>query len=135
MRRNYKTKLEESEKRKQELLAEIMLEEERGKELQKIVGDLLPNPKSTPVKRPAEDESVDETDVSSFDGERSDTSSIMGGLVKPTLRYGDTESFKSPWETSDDGAPLLGDDNKQNPTTPKTALQDTSEKSFNFQVA
>lgn len=172
VRKNYKTKLEESEKRKQELLAEIMLEEERGKELKKIVGDLLPNPKGTPVRRTArgrkrstdrhkmpkqlEEEadkiieefisSVEETDISSFDGERSDTSSVIGGAIKPTLQYGDTESFKSPlrsdllpgemdgvvlpwlkWETGNDGTPLLGNDNKQLPTTPKTVLQGTLE--------
>lgn len=172
VRRNYKSKLEESEKRKQELLAEIMLEEERGKELKKIVGELLPHPKSTPVKRTARgrkrstdtirmpkqlveeadkiiDEfisSVEETDISSFDGERSDTSSVFGGAVKPTLQYGDTESFKSPmrsdllpgemdgvvlpwlkWETGDDGTALLGSDNKQHPTTPTTVLQGSQE--------
>ncbi|XP_021759340.1 micronuclear linker histone polyprotein-like [Chenopodium quinoa] len=172
VRRNYKSKLEESEKRKQELLAEIMLEEERGKELKKIVGELLPHPKSTPVKRAARgrkrstdtirmpkqlveeadkiiDEfisSVEETDISSFDGERSDTSSVFGGAVKPTWQYGDTESFKSPmrsdllpgemdgvvlpwlkWETGDDGTPLLGSYDKQHPTTPTTVLQGSQE--------
>ncbi|XP_021854407.2 uncharacterized protein [Spinacia oleracea] len=172
VRRNYKAKLEESEKRKQELLAEIMLEEERGKELKKIVGELLPNPKSTPAKRAArgrkrstdrnrmpkeleEDvdkiieefiSSVEETDISSFDGERSDTSSIFGGAVKPMLQYGDTESFKSPqrsnllpgemdgvvlpwlkWETGNDGTPHLVNDNKQHPITPKTVLHGTQE--------
>ncbi|KMT11246.1 hypothetical protein BVRB_5g110730 [Beta vulgaris subsp. vulgaris] len=170
IRRNYKTKLEESEKRKQELLAEIMLEEERGKELKKIVVELLPNAKSIPVKRAArgrkrstdrnkmsmqlvEDadkiieefiSSVEETDISSFDGERSDTSSVFGGAIKPMLQFGDTESFKSSlrsdllpgemdgvvlpwlkWETGNDGTPLLGNDNKEHPTTPKTVLQDT----------
>lgn len=48
---NFKYFSWQSDKRKHELLAEIMLEEERGKELKKIVGELLPNPKSSPVKR------------------------------------------------------------------------------------
>ncbi|XP_057516366.1 uncharacterized protein LOC130797679 isoform X2 [Amaranthus tricolor] len=174
IRRNYKTKLEESDKRKQELLAEIMLEEERGKELKKIVGELLPNPKSSPVKRTGrgrkrsndrfksskqlvedadriiEDfiSSVEETDMSSFDGERSDTSSVFGGTAKPALQYGESEFFKSPlrsdllsgemdgvvlpwlkWETGNDGTPLSGNDNKKQPTTPRTVLQDTRERS------
>ena len=42
----------QSEKRKGELLAEILLEEERGKELKKMVVDLLPTAKETsPVRR------------------------------------------------------------------------------------
>ncbi|XP_021736300.1 uncharacterized protein LOC110702864 [Chenopodium quinoa] len=163
VRRNYKTKLEESEKRKQELLAEIMLEEERGKELKKIVGELLPHPKSTPVKRAARgrkrstdttrmpkqlveeadkiiDEfisSVEETDISSFDGERSDTSSVFGGAVKPfkspmrsDLLPGEMDGVVLPWlkwETGDDGTTLLGSDNKQHPKTPTTVLQGSQE--------
>lgn len=90
--------------------------------------------------------SVEETDISSFDGERSDTSSIFGGAVKPMLQYGDTESFKSPqrsnllpgemdgvvlpwlkWETGNDGTPHLVNDNKQHPITPKTVLHGTQE--------
>ncbi|KAL9239346.1 hypothetical protein vseg_013679 [Gypsophila vaccaria] len=172
IRRNYKTKLEESEKRKEELLAEILLEEERGKELKKIVVDLLPNAKETsPVKRPmrgrkrsvdrmskklVEDadkiiedfiSSVEETDISSFDGERSDTSSIVGGAIRPMMHYGDIESFRSPlrselhpvemdgvvlpwlkWDAGEDGTPLPRNDNKKHPATPTTVLQDALEE-------
>lgn len=174
IRKNYKTKLEQSEKRKQELLAEIMLEEERGKELKKVVGELLPNPTGTSaVRRPmrgrkrsndrnrmskqlAEEadkiiedfiSSVEETDLSSFDGERSDTSSVFGGAIKPMTHFAD-ETFKSPlrydllpeemdgvvlpwlkWETANDGTPILSNDNKQQPATPKTVLRDAPEDS------
>ncbi|KAH9616510.1 hypothetical protein KSS87_007552 [Heliosperma pusillum] len=184
IRRNYKTKLEESEKRREELRAGIMLEEERNKELKKAV-DLLPNAKkASPVKRPVrgrkrsterikapkqlvEDHekitedfdhdkiiedfmsSVGETDNSSFDGERSDTSSIIGGTVNPMMRYGHNMHYevRSPvrsdlyegvvddvelpwlkWETGDDGTPLPRNDVKPHPATPKTVLQDALEE-------
>uniref|UniRef100_A0A1D1YDI8 Exodeoxyribonuclease 7 small subunit n=1 Tax=Anthurium amnicola TaxID=1678845 RepID=A0A1D1YDI8_9ARAE len=52
IRRNYTTKLEESEKRKQELLGELAAEEQRGQELNKIVRDLFPDTqKSSPSER------------------------------------------------------------------------------------
>lgn len=35
----------QSEKRKQDLLAEMLLEEQRGRELSKIMKELLPDPK------------------------------------------------------------------------------------------
>ncbi|XP_078154499.1 uncharacterized protein LOC144549593 isoform X3 [Carex rostrata] len=102
LRRNYTSKLEESEKRKQELLAELAAEEQRGHELTKIVKELLPSPQSNKVagrqsrqRRRSKERSkvsrhlteeaeryfedflsnVDDTDFSSFDGERSDNSS------------------------------------------------------------
>ncbi|XP_042468764.1 uncharacterized protein LOC122051622 [Zingiber officinale] len=103
IRRNYTTKLEQSEKRKQELLAQLAWEEERGQELCKIVKDLLPstspavperqlrsrrrsNDKTRMSNRLTEEaeqyladflSNVEDTDISSFDGERSDTSSSI----------------------------------------------------------
>ncbi|KAL6873357.1 hypothetical protein ACP4OV_013439 [Aristida adscensionis] len=101
LRRSYTSKLEESEQRKQELLAQLAAEEQRGHELTKIVRELLPtskknaNPERQPRhRRRSNDRSrvskrlteeaeryfedflsnVDDTDFSSFDGERSDTS-------------------------------------------------------------
>jgi len=90
--------------------------------------------------------SVEETDISSFDGERSDTSSVFGGVIKPMTHLADVETFKSPvryallpeemdgvvlpwlkWETTNDGTPILSNDNKQQPATPKTVLHDASE--------
>ncbi|KAH9603787.1 hypothetical protein KSS87_018813 [Heliosperma pusillum] len=60
IRKHYKTKLEESEKRKEQLLAKIILEGNRGKELKKIVADLLPNAKeASPAKRSMRGRKVD----------------------------------------------------------------------------
>ncbi|GMH01188.1 hypothetical protein Nepgr_003027 [Nepenthes gracilis] len=155
--RSYATKLEQSEKRRKELLAGIMLEEQRDKELKKIVGKLLPDQKEiSPVKRPlrarkksndrkklfkqlTEDaekiiddfiSSMEDTDISSFDGEKSDTSSTFGVTTKPmdvSLQFGETESYRHlamsdplpvamdgvvlpwlQWETGNDGSPIAG---------------------------
>ncbi|WVZ79440.1 hypothetical protein U9M48_027018 [Paspalum notatum var. saurae] len=108
LRRSYTSKLEESEKRKQELLAQLAAEEQHGHELTKIVRELLPTPKKTanPQKQPrhrrrSNDRSrmskrlteeaeqyfedflsnVEDTDFSSFDGERSDTSSTRKDVL------------------------------------------------------
>ncbi|KAF9587328.1 hypothetical protein IFM89_001318 [Coptis chinensis] len=154
IRQNYTAKLEQSEKRKQDLLAEIVAEEQRGRELSKIVKELLPDPKNLTVQEKSslgrknndrgwmskcltEDaeryiddflSNVEDTDISSFDGERSDASSTLG-VKKPKdliLHYGESEaagcstrSTSLPvemdgvvlpwlqWETSNDGSPLL----------------------------
>ena len=42
----------QSEKRRQDLLAEILLEEQHGREISKIVKELLPEPKNTIVEKP-----------------------------------------------------------------------------------
>ncbi|XP_008782948.2 uncharacterized protein LOC103702342 isoform X2 [Phoenix dactylifera] len=108
IRRNYTTKLEQSEKRKQELLAELAAEEQHGQELTKIVRELLPSPKQAAApegpsrsrrrsndrtrmsKRLTEEaeryfvdflSNVEDTDISSFDGEISDTSSTLRDLI------------------------------------------------------
>ncbi|XP_074316556.1 uncharacterized protein LOC141652852 isoform X2 [Silene latifolia] len=172
IRKNYKTKLEESEKRQEELRAKIILEEERGKELKKIVVDLDPNAKEassakikrgrkrstdrTRVPRQVFEEaeqiiedfisSVEESDISSFDGERSDTSSVVGWTIQPMMQHRDIESFRNPVRTDFcsremDGPalpslkwgmgaspPLIGDDIKQHPATPKTVLLDGLEE-------
>ena len=76
---------------------------------------------------------VEDTDISSLDGERSDTSSSVGGLIKP-------ESFNSPsiprplpvemdgimlpwlqWETSNDASPTTNLNKTELPVTPKIA--------------
>ncbi|KAJ0988168.1 hypothetical protein J5N97_006524 [Dioscorea zingiberensis] len=107
IRRKFTTEMEQSEKRKQDLLAKLAAEEERGHELTKIVRELLPAPKQTAdAERPSQSRrkskdsrsrmsqrlteeaekyfedflsNVEDTDISSFDGERSDTSSGLGG--------------------------------------------------------
>lgn len=108
LRRSYTSKLEESEKRKQELLAQLAAEEHHGHELTKIVRELLPTPKKTVNlqrqphhRRRSNDRSrvskrlteeaeqyfedflsnVEDTDFSSFDGERSDSSSTRKDLL------------------------------------------------------
>jgi len=108
LRRSYTSKLEESEKRKQELLAQLAAEEQHGHELTKIVRELLPTPKMTANlqrqprhRRRSNDRSrmskrlteeaeqyfedflsnVEDTDFSSFDGERSDSSSARKDLL------------------------------------------------------
>ncbi|CAI9757360.1 unnamed protein product [Fraxinus pennsylvanica] len=174
IRKNYTAKLGQSEKRKQDLLAEILLEEQRGQELSKIVRDLLPDSKTSYVsqkpfrarKRSSEKcwasrqlseeagkyfedfiSNVEDTDISSFDGERSDGSSTLGATRKArdsSIR-GEAESYQSPagsincpvemegvllpwltWETGPDGS-VSGKNKAQTPDTPK-ALQWDSEK-------
>lgn len=43
----------QSEKRKQDLLAEIVLEEQRGRELSKIVQEMLPDTKNNAMQKPS----------------------------------------------------------------------------------
>ncbi|KAK7858088.1 hypothetical protein CFP56_014538 [Quercus suber] len=150
IRRNYSTKLEQSEKRKQDLLAKTVLEEQRGRGLSKTVKEmlpdtkkkeLLPDPKKNAVEKPARarrrsnDRSrmskrlteeaekyiedfisnvEDTTDISSLDGERSDTSSSIGVIVKPETLHSPAVSNSLPiemdgvvlpwlqWETSNE---------------------------------
>ncbi|KAL8111605.1 hypothetical protein AgCh_019358 [Apium graveolens] len=177
--RNYASKLEQSEKRKQELLAEMLLEEQRGKELSKIVKELLPQPRNNIIeqkplrtrkrssdknrmsKRLTEEaekyfedfiSNVEDTDISSIDGERSDASSSLGGMSKQREyapycveklegnqgRAGyNTQSVamdgvKLPWlqwETCDDGSPLPSKSKTEFPVTPKTILWDAAQDS------
>ncbi|KAE9608560.1 hypothetical protein Lalb_Chr08g0237001 [Lupinus albus] len=159
IRRNYETELEQSEKRKLDLLAEVVFEEQRGRELSKIVNDLIPATKNDPIQKPSRSRkrsndrsrmsmrlieeaekyiedfisNVEDTDISSIDGERSDTSSSIGGLIKP-------EAFNSPpmlrslpvitdgvalpwleWETSNDATPTAGPNKAQLTPIPNSA--------------
>ncbi|KAK7350689.1 hypothetical protein VNO77_09566 [Canavalia gladiata] len=159
IRRNYETELEQSERRKQDLLAEIVFEEQRGRELSKIVNELIPAKEDNPIKNPSrarkrsndrsrmsmrlteeaeryiEDfiSNIEDTDISSLDGERSDASSSIGGLIK-------TETFNSPpvprslpvlmdgvtlpwlqWETSNDASSVKSLNKMHMTLTPKTA--------------
>ncbi|OVA04139.1 hypothetical protein BVC80_1501g3 [Macleaya cordata] len=177
IRENYATRLEQSEKRKQDLLAEIVEEEQRGRELSKIVKDLLPDPKSTAIpqkpsraRKRSNDRSrmskclteeaekyfegfisnVEDTDISSLDGERSDASSKLGGRAKsrePIIHFEETENFGTPtkstslqnemdgvvlpwlqWETSNDGSPALCKSTPKVPVTPGNNLNDTAQE-------
>ncbi|MED6135774.1 hypothetical protein PIB30_049728 [Stylosanthes scabra] len=58
-RRNYESELEQSQKRKQELLDEMVFEEQRGKELSKIVNELVPATKNNSAQKPSRTRKVD----------------------------------------------------------------------------
>ncbi|CAB4280555.1 unnamed protein product [Prunus armeniaca] len=165
IRKNYSSKLEQSEKRKQDLLAEIVLEEQHSRELSKIVKELLPEPNNIvgadkplrtrrrnndrgrvskrlteEAERYIEDfiSNVEDTDISSIDGERSDTSSSIGGITK-------TETFQNPamstplpvamdgvvlpwlqWETSNDATPIGCKNKTEPPGIPRILPWDNS---------
>ncbi|XP_034215859.1 uncharacterized protein LOC117627739 isoform X3 [Prunus dulcis] len=165
IRKNYSSKLEQSEKRKQDLLAEIVLEEQHSRELSKIVKELLPEPndivgadKPLRTRRRSNDRgrvskrlteeaeryiedfisNVEDTDISSIDGERSDTSSSIGGITK-------TETFQNPamstplpvamdgvvlpwlqWETSNDATPIGCKNKTEPPGIPRILPWDNS---------
>ncbi|KAL4295504.1 hypothetical protein GQ457_12G006460 [Hibiscus cannabinus] len=143
-RRKCTTKLEKSEKRRQDLLAEILLEEQHGRELSKIFKELLPEQNNTIVEKPLQARkrsndryrmsrqlteeakkyiedfisNVEDTDISSLEGDRSDTNSSIGGMTKTPI-FQNPEVFNSVrfemdgvmlpwlrWETSNDGSPL-----------------------------
>ncbi|XP_030940500.1 NKAP family protein CG6066 [Quercus lobata] len=159
IRRNYSTKLGQSEKHKQDLLAKRVLEEQRGRELSKIVKEMLPDTKKNAVEKPARarrrsnDRSrmskrlteeaekyiedfisnvEDTTDISSLDGERSDTSSSIGVIVKPETLYSPAVYNSLPvemdgvvlpwlqWETSNEGTPQSCKSKAEPPMTPNT---------------
>ncbi|MBA0801860.1 hypothetical protein Gohar_012199 [Gossypium harknessii] len=144
IRRKCIAKLEKTEKRRQDLSAEILLEK-HGRELSKIVKELLSEPKNSIVEksfrtrkkshdqnttskqlteeaeRYIEDfiSNVEDTDISSLDGDRSDTNSSIRGIAK-TPNFQSPAVFKSvpvemdgvmlpwlQWETSNDASPSL----------------------------
>ncbi|KAF5957336.1 hypothetical protein HYC85_004561 [Camellia sinensis] len=182
VRKKYTTKLEQSEKRKQDLLAEIALEEQHGRELSKIVRELLPDPKSSAnaekpsrarkrsndknrvSKRLTEEaekyfedfiSNVEDTDLSSYDGERSDASSTL--RVTKTrdavLHSGETETFRTQtrsnyppveimdgvilpwlqWETCNDGSALPSKNKRELPVTPQSISWDADQEAISAQ--
>ncbi|KAI4374607.1 hypothetical protein MLD38_012586 [Melastoma candidum] len=138
IRRNNTSKLQQSERCKPDLLAELLLEEERGKDISKIVKDLpakskangqeklrsrkRSNDRCRMSKRLSEEaekyiqdfiSNVEDTDISSLDGERSDTSSTIGVVLKlnniratadrqPPAEMDGVVLPWLQWETSDD---------------------------------
>ncbi|URE23513.1 hypothetical protein MUK42_07805 [Musa troglodytarum] len=140
---------EKSEKRKQDLLAELTMEEERGQELSKIVKELLPSPKISAVperqsqsRRRSKDRTrlskrlteeaekyfedflfnVEDTDLSSFDEERSDASSIVRdpGLRNSVAGTCETVLQAAPLPADGDGVvlPWLGWETSVGPSSP-----------------
>ncbi|KAM5571745.1 hypothetical protein ABKV19_012031 [Rosa sericea] len=168
-----RTELEQSEKRKQDLLAEIVLEEQHSRELSKIVKELLPEPKKivspdrpSRTRRRSNDKgrvskrlteeaeryiedfisNVEDTDISSLDGERSDTSSSLGGIMKGETFQNPAMSTPPPpvfmdgvvlpwlrWETSNDGTPMGCRNKTEPPMTPKSFSWGASQEVTNAQ--
>ncbi|XP_047952263.1 uncharacterized protein LOC125197541 isoform X3 [Salvia hispanica] len=162
------------EKRKMNLLTEMLLEEQCGVEVCETYED-LPNSRASAVteklpqarkrssdrsrmsERLIEDaeryfedfiSNIEDTDLSSFDGERSDGSSTLGGMVKGReFRIGEAETCRTParptsrpgemdgvilpwlqWETSHDGSPG-GKTKVQTPMTPRSVQRDLEKDS------
>ncbi|KAL0307909.1 UNVERIFIED_CONTAM: hypothetical protein Sangu_3003800 [Sesamum angustifolium] len=174
--KNYSTELGLLEKRKEDHRAQMLLEEQRGRGVSKMVKEHLDSRTSAAAEKPSrarkrssdkhrmskrlteeaekyfEDfiSNVEDTDISSFDGERSDGSSTLGGTMKPrdsTVRM--VEAYKSPtgstscpaemdgiilpwlqWETDTDGS-LSANTKTRTPITPKS-LQWDLEKEYLF---
>ena len=82
---------------------------------------------------------IEDTDISSLDGERSDTSSSLGGKMKaqnaqspatPLPLSVDMDGVLLPWlkwETCNDATPVSAMNKSDPPTTPKTILFDSAE--------
>ncbi|KAK8687667.1 hypothetical protein V6N13_086469 [Hibiscus sabdariffa] len=141
IRRKGTTKFEKTEKQGQDISAE----EKHGREPSKIVKELLPEPKNSIVeeslqarkrshgrsnmsrqlteeaKKYIEDFSsnAEDTDISSLEGDRSETSCSIGGTTTKTPNFQNPAVFKSDpvemdgvklpwlqWETSNDASPL-----------------------------
>ncbi|XP_026401225.1 uncharacterized protein LOC113297043 isoform X1 [Papaver somniferum] len=176
IRDSYATRLEQSEKRKHDLLAEIVVEEQRGRELSKIVKDLLPDANNAVAQKPARvrkrsnDRSrmskclteeaekyfegfisnVEDTDISSLDGERSDASSKIGGRAnsKDYIVHFEAENRVLPakltslpkdemdgvvlpwleWETTSDVSPVVCKSTSKVSLTPGNNVHDTAQE-------
>ncbi|GMP42380.1 hypothetical protein CsSME_00012151 [Camellia sinensis var. sinensis] len=91
---------------------------------------------------------VEDTDISSFDGERSDASSTLGGTkARDAVSYSrETETIYNTsgsnslpiemdgvilpwlqWETANDGSPLPSKNKRELPVTPKIILWDATQ--------
>ncbi|KAL8478581.1 hypothetical protein ACS0TY_030457 [Phlomoides rotata] len=168
IRGKYAQKLEQLEKRKQDLLTEMLIEEQHDQEDSRAYEELSSSRTSAAWARKRSTDrtkmsdiliedaekyfedficNFEDTDISSFDGERSDGSSTLGGSMKARIDSAtrETETCKTPsgstslpvemdgvllpwlqWETSHDGS-LSGKNQTQSPVTPK-ALHRNSEK-------
>ncbi|KAK4436885.1 hypothetical protein Salat_0022400 [Sesamum alatum] len=172
----YSAELEQLEKRKQDLLAQMLREEQRGRGVSKMVKEHPDSRTSAVAEKPSrarkrssdkhrmskrlteeaekyfEDfiSNVEDTDISSFDGERSDGSSTLGGTMRPrdsTLRM--AEAYKSPtgstspgemdgiilpwlqWETGTEGS-LSANTKSQTPITPRSLQRDPDKDVVSF---
>nr|XP_043636702.1 uncharacterized protein LOC122607738 isoform X2 [Erigeron canadensis] len=163
IRKNSTTKVKQPEKRNQDLLTERTFEEQRGQDGYKIVREVLPESKNNanaqkfPYSRKRSNDrnrvskrlneeaeryfedflsNIEDTDFSSFDGERSDTSSSFAGTTRqrdgalPSHNGSslpvEMEGVKLPWLKWDgnDRVTQTNQDTMLPPTTPKIRLWD-----------
>ncbi|KAE8658316.1 DELLA protein GAI1-like [Hibiscus syriacus] len=156
-RRKCTTKLEKSEKRRKDLLAKILLEEQHGRELSELNTTDVEKPlrarkRSNDRYRMSQQlteeagkyiddfiSNVEDTDISSLDGDRSDTSSSIGGMTKSPI-FQNPAAFKSvpvemdgvnlpwlQWETTNGGSPSPCK-NKHNLSQEASSAQDLSDR-------
>ncbi|KGN64387.1 uncharacterized protein LOC101211551 [Cucumis sativus] len=167
--RNYSAKQEQPEKRR-DSLGKMVMEKQRGQDLAKMVKNLPPDLKnvvadnSSRTRKRSKDRSrmskrlseeaekyiedfisnVEDTDISSLDGDRSDTSSSLGGKVKPNFKIPAASRYVPPgmdgvllpwlqWETSNDATPYPRKNMFEPPTTPQTFPWDVNQDTSNAQ--
>ncbi|KAK4801163.1 hypothetical protein SAY86_021650 [Trapa natans] len=153
---NCSNRLDQPERHKTDLLSQIAMEEKKIREHPETVTELLPEPNGSITAKPARSRrrsndrsrmskrlseeaekyiedfiaNIEDTDISSIDGERSDTSSTLGGIVKAdnfqttvlkplSLEMDGVMLPWLQWETSNDVS-LQSSCNKkaESPTTP-----------------
>ncbi|XP_057980790.1 uncharacterized protein LOC131166342 isoform X2 [Malania oleifera] len=107
IRREYAIKLEESQKRAQKLRADLAVEEHRGKELSRILKEILPDPESTTVQkyRPGRKTSIERRKMSKR-------------LTEEAMAYFDECVSISTFDSSDFSAPEDPPINIDTTTTP-----------------
>lgn len=89
---------------------------------------------------------VEDTDISSLDGDRSDTSSSLGGKAKPNFKIPAASRHVVPpgmdgvllpwlqWETSNDATPYPRKNMFEPPTTPQTFPWEVNQVKSNSQA-
>lgn len=86
---------------------------------------------------------VEDTDISSLDGDRSDTSSSLGGKTKPNFKVPAVSKYVPPgmdgvllpwlqWETSNDASSYPRKNTSEPPMTPQTFPWDVNQVKYNL---
>ncbi|KAG7012300.1 hypothetical protein SDJN02_25052 [Cucurbita argyrosperma subsp. argyrosperma] len=164
-----RVELEQSDKRR-DSLAKMVLQEQRAQELPKTVKNSSPdltnvvaenssrirkrsNDRSRMSKRLTEEaekyiedfiSNVEDTDISSLDGDRSDTSSSLGGKTKPNFEIPAPSKTVPPgmdgvllpwlqWETSNDATPYPRKNTIRPALTPQRFPWDVNQEASNAQ--
>ncbi|KAG6584137.1 hypothetical protein SDJN03_20069, partial [Cucurbita argyrosperma subsp. sororia] len=167
--RNYSTKQEQSGKRR-DSLGKMVTEEQLGQERPKMVKNLPPDLKNAVAENPSrtrkrskdrsrmskrlseeaekyiEDfiSNVEDTDISSLDGDRSDASSSLRGKEKPNFKIQAASKHVPPgmdgvlfpwlqWETDNDATPYPRKSMIEPPTTLQTFPRDVNQDTSNAQ--